>query len=141
MKPRLLIVLVAGLLLAADDAKKDVQKFQGEWTLVSAKRDGQDIPEEMIKGIKRTIKGDDYSVTRDGETLLKGKFKVDPSKKPKTIDLTFKDQSGAEVTALGVYDLDGDNLKICYSNPGKDRPKDFVSETGITLGVWKRAKK
>jgi uncharacterized protein (TIGR03067 family) len=147
MKPKLLIVLAVGLLLGADtgkdDAKKDQDKLQGEWVLASATRDGMEAPEEFIKSLKRSVKGDEYTVTRDGETILKGKFKLDPTKKPKTIDVTAKDQNGNEMSIAGIYEIEGDSFKLCYSGPGMERPKTFASEagSGISLAVWKRAKK
>ena len=44
--------------------------------------------------------------------------------------------------AQGIYALDGDMLKICYTLPGKDRPTAFDSKPGsaATLVIWKRAK-
>jgi uncharacterized protein (TIGR03067 family) len=31
---------------------------------------------------------------------------------------------------LGVYELDGDEFRICYAPPGKERPKDFSAKAG-----------
>ena len=43
----------------------------------------------------------------------------------------------------GIYEIDGDNYKVCFAPPGKDRPKEFSSkgDEGLTLSVWKKAKK
>src|SRR5437764_1396982 len=78
------------LLLGAekkDDVKKDLDKLQGDWTLESGERDGQKIPEEIAKTLKRTVKGNKSKVTRDGETLAEGTMTLDPAKKPKAIDM------------------------------------------------------
>ena len=42
-----------------------------------------------------------------------------------------------------IYELDGDTFKLCYAAPGEERPKEFSAKgaNGITLAVWKRAKK
>ena len=44
--------------------------------------------------------------------------------------------------ALSIYELDGDNLKVC-STEGGQRPKEFTAREGskCSLAVWKRMKK
>jgi uncharacterized protein (TIGR03067 family) len=123
-----------------DAAKKDQEKLQGEWTLASGQREGQDFPEELVKSLKRTMKDDTFTITRDGEALAKGKFKLDPTKKPKAIDISL---DTSDMSVKGIYELEGDTFKLCYAAPGEDRPKEFVSkaDSGITLAVWKRVKK
>src|SRR5262249_31432880 len=147
MRLRLLAILAVGLLLAADDAKdaakKDQENMAGEWSLVSAERDGQAAPEDFIKGIKRVVKGDDYTITKGDETVGKGKFKLDASKKPRHIDFKPSEGAAAGQTLEGIYELDGDKLKVCYSQGGGKRPTEFVSKegSGLTLSIWKREKK
>ncbi len=43
----------------------------------------------------------------------------------------------------GIYELHGDNFKICYAGPGKPRPTEFSAKAGseLTCATWKRAKK
>jgi uncharacterized protein (TIGR03067 family) len=128
---------------AKDDAKKELERLQGDWIMVSTERNGEALPDEQVKAVKRTIKDDAFTVTRDGETLAKGKFTIDPSKSPKTIDVTWTEGDNKDKTIMGIYEIDGANQKICYASLGKDRPKEFSSkgEEGITLSVWKRVKK
>jgi uncharacterized protein (TIGR03067 family) len=137
-------VLAIGLGLAsraADDAsgdtKKDMDKFQGEWMVASSERNGEKVPEDEVKSLRRTVKGDEFTVTRDGETLIKGKFKLDATKKPKTIDIALE-MGGDPV--LGIYEIDVDSYKVCYTQPGQERPKEFSSKEA-TLATWKRVKK
>jgi uncharacterized protein (TIGR03067 family) len=146
MKPRMLLVLIAGVLVAADakdDAKKDLEKLQGNWVMVSGERNGEALPDEQIKALKRTIKDEEFTVMRDSETLAKGKFTIDPSKSPKTIDVTITEGDNKDKKMLGIYEIDGDNYKVCFAPFDKDRPKEFSSkgEEGLTLSVWKREKK
>jgi uncharacterized protein (TIGR03067 family) len=151
MRKRMLAVLAVGLLLGAspvDDTKDDLAKMEGEWTLVSMERDGEQPPEEFIKSLRRVVKGDEYTVTGRGQdgnpaTLSKGKFKLDASKKPKTIDFTPSGGVAAGETLLGIYELQGDTLKVCYAMPSHDRPKEYKTPEGshCTLSVWKRVKK
>jgi uncharacterized protein (TIGR03067 family) len=60
-----------------------------------------------------------------------GVYHLDPTKSPKTIDIVTL--GGARKTALGLYQLDGDTLKLCLSlDPAKvsERPKEFGSREG-----------
>lgn len=43
--------------------------------------------------------------------------KLDPEQKPKRIDIVVSNatKDGNELTLLGIYELDGDNLRICAS--------------------------
>jgi len=142
---KLLLVVAVGLLIAADKpkddtAKKDLEALQGDWTLVSGERNGEKFPEELLKSLKRTIKGDKATITRDGETIATGTMTLDTSKKLKTIDVKLE---GMDQTIKGIYELEGETFKMCYAMPGGDRPKEFASKegSGITLAVWKKAKK
>ena len=139
MRRTVLVVLAAGLLLGADnpkgEAKKDQDKLQGEWTLESGTREGTEIPEDIAKSLKRTIKDDGFSVTRDGQALNKGTFKLDPSKKPKAIDFITTEGPGKGTKALMLYELKGDELRLCETTPDdtrKDlpRPAEFSAGPG-----------
>jgi uncharacterized protein (TIGR03067 family) len=106
MYTRLVTVFVIGLLLAADAPKdeaiqKEVKKLQGTWKVVAFEVGGkvQPGPKQLV------IKGEDF------EGLAPNvKFRIDPSKKPKTLDLINKDDP-KKVFPL-IYELNGDELKI-----------------------------
>jgi uncharacterized protein (TIGR03067 family) len=140
-------IVVTILLLGADSApeaiKKEMANLEGEWSMVSGERDGQALPEELVKGARRVAKAGETTVTVGGQQFLKAKFTVDPSKKPKAIDYTLSDGPNKGKTQLGIYELDGDTVKFCFAAPGKDRPKEFktVADSGLTLSVWKRDRK
>lgn len=144
MRKVLLAVAAVGLLVAADDArdagKKDLDALQGEWTMVSGERNGEKIPEEIAKSLRRVIKGDKFSILRDDETVSQGTFTLDASKKPREIDAKLE---GVDGVVKGIYALDGDTFKVCYGPPGTDRPREFATKEGsnLILGTWKKAKK
>jgi uncharacterized protein (TIGR03067 family) len=123
--------------------KKDLAALQGEWTMVSGSADGQAMPDDVRKQMKRVCKGDETTTTMGDRVFLKAKITLDPSKKPKTIDYQMTDGFTKGKTQLGIYELEGDTFKSCFAKPGDDRPTDFTSKSGDghTSSVWKREKK
>ena len=139
------LVMIALAATGAEEnsaVKKDMADLQGEWSMVSGSADGQSMPDEMRKQMKRVCKGDETTTTMDGEVFLKAKFTIDPSKKPKTIDYEMIEGFTKGKKQLGIYELDGDTFKSCFGAAGAERPKDFASAPGDhrTVSVWKRQK-
>jgi uncharacterized protein (TIGR03067 family) len=67
---------------------------------------------------------------------------LDPKARPRAIDLIVLE--GKEMkTLLGIYELDGDTLKICLSEQSKVRPTEFKPDKDTKTGVviLKREKK
>lgn len=135
-------LLVAATVWAQDSeaAKKDLASLQGSWTMVSGERDGQAFPAEFLTNSKRVVKGDETTVTVNGELFMKAKFALNPSKNPKTIDYAINGGPYAGLAMHGIYEIDGDKLKFCHSTPGKERPVGFATkpDDGQTISVWKR---
>jgi uncharacterized protein (TIGR03067 family) len=146
MIARMAMMLVVGLVLAADTPKekvmKEMERFQGTWKLESMEANGMKVPEETFKNSKLVIKGDQFTFSQ-GDVDYKGSFKVDVAQKPKTIDITFTDGPEKGNTIVGIYELEGDTYKVCLSENGKDRPKEFASKAGSghVLEVLKREKR
>jgi len=137
----ILFALIAGN--AQDDNKKQSSLLEGEWTMVSGTANGQPMPETMVKTGKRVAKDGETSISFNGQTYFKAKYKVDASTKPRSIDYQMTEGFTKGKTQLGIYELKDDSVTFCFGAPGKPRPTDFTSEAGSerTLSVWKRVKK
>lgn len=139
-----LLLLAAAVLAAADapagDGKKDLERMQGDWACDSYAADGMKLPDDDAQAYFRTIRGDTYTVARFKKVLGKGTFKLDASKTPKAIDAL---PAGRDKPLLGIYEFDGEKMKLCFAGPDKERPTAFTSEegSGRTLTVWVREKK
>src|SRR5688500_11780063 len=118
MRSCLFTVLTACFLLGAasanDDAKDDHEAIQGTWKVVSTEDSGAKAPDEAIKNLKLVISKDKITY-KFGDETTELSYKLDATKKPKWIDLTE-----GERTNLGIYELEGHNLKICFPEGGKD---------------------
>jgi uncharacterized protein (TIGR03067 family) len=134
--------LVAGLLIGAD-APKDQDALQGTWKLASGEADGKALAEKELKGGQLVLKGNRYTVKLAGKGTVTGMQKLDSTKDPKTIDITDASGPNKGKTCLGIYELKGDEFRVAFAPPGKERPTKFASEadSGQWVHVWKRVKK
>ena len=137
-------VVGAGVLTAGDEdeaIKKDRKQMAGTWRVISYEKDGKKAPADQLEKT-RSILSDDGKATvqRDGKTIAEGNIKIDPTKKPKQSEATYTEGELKGKTVLGIYEVDGDSMKICFSLPGKDRPTEFSSKpgSGHVLIVYKR---
>jgi uncharacterized protein (TIGR03067 family) len=131
---------------AADDKadlEKEVKKFQGTWTFVSSEGGGQQLPAGELKELVLTFAGDKHTVKKGDQVVQVGTQKLDPSKSPKAIDVTMTEGPNKGAVMLGIYEINGDTLKVCFDAGGKTRPTEFKSSPGSAtfVNVHKRAKK
>lgn len=126
--------------IVIDDQKKektDAEKILGMWKVVSAMDGGENQDTKEVLTF-----GKDKITVEDRESKSEWKaYKLEPGKNPKWIDLTTDGK-----TYLGIYELDGDKLKICInedSDSDRKRPTEFLSkkQTNFTLMVLEREKK
>jgi uncharacterized protein (TIGR03067 family) len=150
MKVQVILVLTVGLMVGADKkedkVKEELKKFQGEWVMDSVGVNGKvvNLPDRAGKP-KWTVKGNTFTVKTQDFTI-EWTFTLDPTKNPKQIDRTTKPSQWKEVKTKGIYEFDGDKLKMCYNMSGEERPKEFSPKGGteknpVILIVYKRAKK
>ena len=115
------------------DGKGDLEPFQGGWSVTSINKDKQDIPEELIKELKVSFKGNKLNMSFMGKEIA-GTCTVDPSKKPKEVNFKIDGQD----ETFGIYTVDGDTLKLCMADTKENRPKDFQPADGLTLIILKK---
>jgi uncharacterized protein (TIGR03067 family) len=145
-----IVCLIAGVgVRAADgDAKeaavtKDLEAFKGSWRLISREADGKKSSEEWIKDVTMTSDGlGKFSVRRGGKVVAEATGKLDPTAKPKAVDVTFTAGEHKGKTVLGIYEVEGDTFRVCVARPGGGRHAAFSAEAGSgrTLVVYKRKK-
>ena|SRR5947209_5184092 len=131
----LAVAFTSAGVVAGGDAKGDLKKFAGTWSVVSAVKGGKDAPENEIKDI-RFIFSEDKMTFKKGDETKEGTFKIDATKKPRQIEVTIEGKSHP-----GIYKFEGDNLKMCVGHD--ERPTEFKSADGsqTMLIVLKREKK
>jgi uncharacterized protein (TIGR03067 family) len=131
--------------LKKDTVEGDVALLQGKWDIVSAESNGEKWSDDDLKGPRDpvlVIKGSTISYRNSGQM----KFTIDPTKKPKWMDM--EGNWKIDPWKPAIYELEGDSLKICIVSGGSSdnptpRPTEFktAGQEFHTLFVCKRAKK
>jgi uncharacterized protein (TIGR03067 family) len=117
----------------ADDkaaVEKELKKFQGKWTIESSLTGGMELPADQLKGFIVIYEGDKHTLKLGDKVFQVGTQKIDPTKSPKTIDVTMIEGPSKGTVMLGIYEFDGETLKVCFDSQGKNRPTDFKSPAG-----------
>ena len=122
--------------------EKELKKFQGTWRFESVEAGGKKLPIAQFKGITVTFEGDKSTVKKGDKLIQVATLKLDPSKSPKTLDVTVAEGPNKGAVILGIYEISADTLKVCFDPEGKKRPTEFKGASGSqTLVVHKRVKK
>jgi uncharacterized protein (TIGR03067 family) len=124
-----LLALVSVLMMNADlPGDSDLDKLQGTWVLAKMEVDGEAISPENFKNWQSDYKGNKLTL-HAGETVRRrGIVTLEPSRNPKAINTWDQDGPFEDQTVPGIYEIDGDTLKVCFARPGEDRPKEFTTK-------------
>jgi RNA polymerase sigma factor (sigma-70 family) len=116
--------------------KTDRERLQGSWEFVSVSQGDMTVTKKNLpnpavwKSI--TVNGDKMKwvcFNGDGkEVEFHECFKLDATRRPKTIDLLPKDRDSKGDPMWGLYELDGDVLKLCIWDMMPPYPKAFDSK-------------
>jgi RNA polymerase sigma factor (sigma-70 family) len=120
---------------ASPARKAEAEGLEGTWKAVSLEVEGkrQDsdalLTKQPVAAIRWVFTGGNKIKIRGGDTAIEATYTRDTLTAPRKIDLTFHVQEGdveERATALGIYRLDGDTLKVCFIlDPQNVRPLRF----------------
>jgi len=125
----------------SSSTEDDSKTIDGTWLPNEAELGGQKFPDETLKTLKLTMNDGKYTV-KVGQLIDKGTIKLEPTMKPKAMDIIGAEGPNKGKTFLAIYELTGDTLRICYDLAGKKRPTEFktVKDTQQFLVSYKREK-
>lgn len=150
---RLLIIAVVGLAfcplfstraVAEDESDKDLKKMAGDWIPVAMELNGKKQPEEVLKSIKLSIKGNKYN-TVVGKEKDEGTLQLDATKEPREMDISPSVGPNKGKAIPCIYEIKDDELRVCYGLSLTTRPADFKAGDDakgvVMLMTYKRASK
>jgi uncharacterized protein (TIGR03067 family) len=103
--------------------KSDQDLVQGIWVITSLETGGKAEPFNNNKGSFLFSK-DKVTLRESTYSPIEFSFSLDPTKTPKSIDLTVKDH-----VIRGIYKFENDELFLCVSMGGS-RPTEFSTKAG-----------
>jgi uncharacterized protein (TIGR03067 family) len=119
-------------------SKSDEEKLQGDWEMVGVEMDGEQM--DLSKGAYRLSFVGDLMISTEHERNTI--FKLDGTKSPKQfVQIWQSDWVGLKI--VGIYSLEGDELRICNAENETDAPPDDFTApkgSGRTLITLKRVK-
>lgn len=123
-----------------EEARQDLTRLQGTWQLESLQGPGKGKPD--VKQHTLFVGGELYLV-RDGDrTVQAGVLRLLPTRTPRRIDVSVRKGQHEDNTMLGIYELKGDTLKLCFDPEGEGRPASFATraDSSVFVAVYKRTR-
>jgi len=126
------------------------KEFNGVWSPTSVQHGGEEMmPTDKARAaIRLSVTNGVYSLfyvvdpkEGTGRRLATAAFDADP--KAGTFTLTFQGGVKNGQKVHGVYELKGDELKVCYTPDTNPKPTQFESAKGsdVFYETWKRVQK
>jgi uncharacterized protein (TIGR03067 family) len=134
-------MLVLALQLPAEDKKDAANKLVGTWTVTAEEKDGKQQTAEGIKDKTVKISRDTITCSKDSKPDMVCTYRADSSTTPMTITMTCTEGEHKGKTLKGIAELQDDTLRICYSHPDQDAPKDFKTKENQCCFTLKRGSK
>jgi uncharacterized protein (TIGR03067 family) len=117
-------------------------KLEGNWTPVKIVRDGQDLPQMMLRTGLRSANRNEVKISFGGQTMIHALVRLDENHEPIHVD--YYNLAGAAKGAVqyGVFKWVADDACFCMANAGNPRPVDFTSiaGSGHTFSRWRNDK-
>lgn len=144
------LIALPFLLLAASAADpekaptvaEELQRFQGTWQIDSWEEGGKKLAAAEREKRAVFFGANVFVFRRDGKLHQAGAATITPGKSPRTINFAVKEGEGKDSSFHGIYEFEGDTLRICFDPLGQERPEDFKpdAKAGFTLIALKRPK-
>src|SRR5438067_9143349 len=122
--------------LSARPGKDDAAKIQGVWLITHLETNGNKI---AVPGeLKWKVGPDKFETIGKDDAAA---YKLGADKNLGTFDITNLKGPAQGKTMKGVYELKGDELKVCMPRtPESERPREFTSKDGCVILYLKRDK-
>jgi uncharacterized protein (TIGR03067 family) len=117
----------------ADGMTDDISSLQGRWQITSLEMKGAPLPGTLFANAQIIVDGDWFTSLGMGAEYG-GRMTVDATAQPKRFSVKF-DGDGPESgrTNHAIYELNGDDWRICVDVSGNGVPAEFKTTPGDTF--------
>jgi uncharacterized protein (TIGR03067 family) len=123
--------LIAANDVNSDSVRKEREIYQGTWRVTALEADGSRMSEDDRAKVTVINEMDGkWTVKLEEAVIWQGTSTIDPTKTPKTIDFIPTEGDHVGKTFFGIYELGKETRKLCYAEPGKERPSEFSAKKG-----------
>lgn len=128
----------------------DMNSLQGNWKPLQCEYQGTpQMPADVMKQVTVVFDKNEYHLyfvdkNKDGSPkvlrLALATITLDPTTSPKSILFEFPDGPFKGQKRHGIYELAGNQLRVCYGPAEKPKPTDFKAppNSGYFLEMWAR---
>ena len=106
-----------------------LRQLEGTWEFLDLELDGRAMPVNMVSSSRMLIDGDRFRM-ESPEANYEGVFTIEVERVPHEIDIEFVEGPEAGNWSYGIFELDGDNFKLCLGLTGVSRPRSFTTSQG-----------
>jgi len=107
-----------------DRALPEDTSLRGQWKVVRFERWGGPWNTDSSVGQTWEVTADRLACPANAPFAVEGTYRLRPSKRPKEIDI----RTAEGKLVPGIYDVEGDALRLCVDQNGTRRPTAFASE-------------
>lgn len=138
------LVAVVGLAVGHDPAPDDLGALQGYWKPLSIKYESKDqMAATDLQKVTVVFDQSEYHLyfkeaAKEPIRLALANIAVNPAASPKGIEFTFAAGPLRGQKCHGIYEVAGNQLKLCYGPADRPRPGRFEAppQSGYFLEVW-----
>jgi uncharacterized protein (TIGR03067 family) len=114
--------------------RQDIDLLQGSWSITSLVMEGQEMPANLFANASIEVKGSRFTSIGMGAEY-EGTLELDPSTNPRQLNMRFDIGPEKGNVNLCIYEIGGDDWKVCIATKGSLRPSTFVSTPGSGFAV------
>lgn len=112
----------------------EFKKFEGTWVVTAAKLDGDDLPDQV--GQEYTFAAGKLTLRQGARVLDTAEVVLDPSARPKAVDLVSDHRREGEPPARFIYEFDGEVLRLCRGD--QERPTAFAGQGQVVFTLTRK---
>jgi uncharacterized protein (TIGR03067 family) len=96
---------------------------EGAWVPIDASVAGKQLPVDDLRVRYFVLEAGGYRIIdRSNRVVDDGRYLIDPSPAPPAMDIVGQSGLSAGRTMHAIYELEGDELTVCYDLQGGERP-------------------